>query len=267
MRPVVVGAVLYDPKVSVIWEIIRDFFQKNGVPITVQLYANYDLQNSALLKGEIEIAWNSPLAWLQAQQRSGGTCRAIAMRDTDRDRCSHIVVARDGGIATVADLAGKTIAFGAKDSPQARLIPQELLLRQGLKPGVDYTEQRFDLLVGLHGDHIGGEQEAFLCLKRGEASASTMIDLNWDAWTKDGTIDPGRFRILATTERYDHCVFTVRADLDREREQQWLDVLYKMDYANPSHREMMDLEGLKKWEPGRTIGFGALARAIQDIEV
>ena len=28
----VVGAVLYDPKVSVIWEIIRDFFEAHGLP-------------------------------------------------------------------------------------------------------------------------------------------------------------------------------------------------------------------------------------------
>ena len=33
-RPLTVGAVMYDPKVSVIWEIIRDFFDAQGAPIT-----------------------------------------------------------------------------------------------------------------------------------------------------------------------------------------------------------------------------------------
>ena len=32
-RPLKVGAVMYDPKVSVIWEIIRDFFDAQGAPI------------------------------------------------------------------------------------------------------------------------------------------------------------------------------------------------------------------------------------------
>ena len=32
-RPVRVGAVMYDPKVSVIWEIIKDFFNDQGEPI------------------------------------------------------------------------------------------------------------------------------------------------------------------------------------------------------------------------------------------
>jgi ABC-type phosphate/phosphonate transport system substrate-binding protein len=177
------------------------------------------------------------------------------------------VVATAGGIAATADLAGKTIAFGAKDSPQARLIPQQFLLERRLKPGTDYVEQRFDLLVGLHGDHIGGEQEAFRSLKEGRADASAMIDLNWDAWTNEGSIDPSRYRVLATTDRYDHCVFTVKSDFDREREREWLRVLFMMDYSNPSHREMMDLEGLRKWEPGRTTGFEALSRAIRELDI
>ena len=77
---------MYDPKVSVIWEIIRDFFESQGCPIDVAFYSTYELQVTALLDGSIDIAWNSPLAWLDAQRRTGGACRAIAMRDTDRDR-------------------------------------------------------------------------------------------------------------------------------------------------------------------------------------
>ena len=29
-----------------------------------------------------------------------------------------------------------------------------------------------------------------------------------------------------------------------------------------AHREMMDLEGLKQWLPGRTTGFGPLTEAV-----
>ncbi len=98
-KPVVVGAVLYDPKVSVIWDIIREFFEENGCPMDVVFYTNYERQVDDLVKGYIDIAWNSPLAWLDAQRRSDGKCRAIAMRDTDRDRVSHIVVRQNGAAA------------------------------------------------------------------------------------------------------------------------------------------------------------------------
>jgi ABC-type phosphate/phosphonate transport system substrate-binding protein len=57
-------------------------------------------------------------------------------------------------------------------------------------------------------------------------------------------------------------VFTVRENLDKDAERRWLDALFAMRYDNPSHREMMDLEGLKAWLPGRTIGFGPLTAAV-----
>lgn len=262
MQPVVVGAVLYDPKVAVIWEIIRDFFEARGCPIDTRFYSTYDLQVSALLERQIDIAWNSPLAWLDAQRRSGSRCHAIAMRDSDRDRATYIVAPRNGPAATLADLRSRTVALGAMDSPQATLIPLGLLRRAGLDPNRDVTIRRFDVLVGKHGDHVGGEREALECVRRHDAEACAMLDLNWDAWTRDGTIDAREFTVLAATERFDHCVFTVRDDLNRDTERQWLDVLFSMRYDDPAHRHMMDLEGLKAWMPGRTSGFGALTAAV-----
>jgi phosphonate transport system substrate-binding protein len=260
-RPLGVGAVMYDPKVSVIWEIISDFFEARACPIDVSFYSNYDRQVSALIEGAIDIAWNSPLAWLDAQRRSGGACRAIAMRDTDRDRLSYFV-ARRGDIRGLADLRGRTIALGARDSPQATLIPLGCLRADGIDPAADVTIRRFDVLVGKHGDHTGGERDAFECLRRGDAAVSAMLDLNWHAWTADGTIDKSRFEIVAETPRFDHCVFTVRQDIDAASEQLWLAALFAMRYDDPAHRNMMDLEGLKAWLPGRTSGFSALTKAV-----
>ena len=262
-KPILVGAVLYDPKVSVIWDIIQDFFEENGCPIDVVFYTNYELQVASLAKGHVEIAWNSPLAWLDTVRQTAGACRAIAMRDTDQDRVSHWIVRKNGAVKSVADLKGQSVAVGASDSPQAKLIPLGLLERNGIDPETDLTVKRFDVLVGKHGDHIGGELDAFKCLQSGNAAASAMLDLNWNAWTKDGTIDPNQFEILATTDRFDHCVFAVKSDFPAELEKRWLDVLFSMSYENPLHREMMDMEGLKEWKPGRTTGFAALTTAVE----
>lgn len=261
--PILVGAVLYDPKVAVIWEIIQEFFEARACTIDVVYYSNYDLQVDALLKGHIDIAWSSPLAWLDAQRRSSGSCRAIAMRDTDRDRATHVIVRKSAGIHTLQDLRGKVVAVGARDSPQATLIPIGFLARHGLETPRDYRLARFDVLVGKHGDHVGGERDAFNNVVAGESQAAAMLDLNWEAWTSDGTVNATEFGILVTTDRFDHCVFTVRHDFPAGREKQWLDVLFSMEYDDPKHREMMDLEGLKAWKPGRTSGFGPLTDAVR----
>jgi phosphonate transport system substrate-binding protein len=260
-----IGAVIYDPKVTVIWGIIQEYFAQQGVELDLSLYADYDLQVDALVRDRIDIAWNSPLAWLDAMRRTEGRCRAIAMRDTDRDRVSHVVVRKVDALAGIPALRGRTVGTGAQDSPQATLIPLEWLREQGLEPGEAFKVRNFDVGVGLHGDHVGGELEAFRALERGEVDASVMLDLNRDAWEKDGTLDGSRYAVLGTTGKFDHCNFSVRESFARESEDAFLGALFAMRYDDPKHREMMDLEGLKEWLPGRTSGYDALARAVQAV--
>jgi ABC-type phosphate/phosphonate transport system substrate-binding protein len=266
-RPILIGAVIYAPQVATVWEIIKDYFATSGCPIDYVFYSNYALLVDALLAGHVDIAWNSPLAWVDAQRRSGGTCRAIAMRDTDRNRVTHFLVRRDGGPEGVAGLRGKRVATGAADSPQATLLPLHFLHEQGLEAGTDFDVRRFDVLVGKHGDHVGGELDALRSLAAGESDACAVLDLNWERWRTDGTADPKRLTVLATTPPFDHCNFTVLEGFPAEDERRWTEALFAMRYDDPAHREMMDLEGLKAWLPGRTSGYRALQAAVTEQQV
>ena len=264
-RPTRLGAVIYDPKVKLIWDIIKDFFDENGCPVDYVLYSNYDLLVEGLCDRHVDIAWNSPLAWVDLSRRTGGGCRAIAMRDTDRDRVSHVIVRRDAGIADLAGLRGRTLATGARDSPQAHLLPVDLLRRHDLVPEQDFRIRRHDLLVGLHGDHVGGELEALRDVQRGEADACAVLDLNWERWRSEGVADPQVLVPLVSTEPFDHCNFSVLADFPPEAERRWAELLLSMSYENPKHREMMDMEGLRTWLPGRTSGYARLTEAAAEL--
>src|SRR6185295_5324089 len=60
----------------------------HGLPFDFVLYSSYERQVAAHLRGEIDLAWNSPLAWIHTQRAAPDRARAIAMRDTDRDLTS-----------------------------------------------------------------------------------------------------------------------------------------------------------------------------------
>ena len=261
------GAVIYDPKVTVIWKIIAEFFAKHGIDLQPVFFKNYALQVDALLADTIDIAWNSPLAWLDAFLRSNGTCLNGPMRDTDQNRSSYLVVKKEAGYKAIADLRGKTIGFGAVDSPQARLIPISFLHKNGLEFEKDYNEKRFDIGVGLHGDHVGGELDGAKALIAGQVDAAWMLDLNYQSWIKNGTLDERQVEKLAVTPHFDHCIFSGRTHFDANVFKLFEETLYKMDYNNPEHKEMMDLEGLKKWVPGRTIGFEQITAANEYLKV
>jgi phosphonate transport system substrate-binding protein len=265
MRPIVLGAVAYDPKVVTIWEGFKERFLRHGLPFDYVLYSNYERQVEALLAGEADVAWNSPLAFIETERAAaarGRRARAVAMRDTDRDLTSVVVVRADSGARSIADLSGKTVAVGAADSPQATLIPLLLLADGGLRPGFDFEIRRHDILVGKHGDHIGGEREAARALVAGSVDAACMIDGNHLAFTQDGTLLPGSTRILAQTPPYDHCNFTVLNGVQRGAIDRFTSLLLEMSYDDPSVRPLLDMEGLKAWLPGRVTGYAQLNRAI-----
>jgi phosphonate transport system substrate-binding protein len=265
MKPqLLLGAVIYDPRVVTIWDIIKDFFAKQGYSMDCVFYNTYELMTDALVAGHIQIAWNSPLAWVDVVRRTGGSCRPIAMRDTDRDRRTHIIVRKDGGLNRLTDLRGKILATGAKDSPQSHLLPLHLMRQNGMMAGKDFKVHRFDSFLGKHGDHVGGELDALHSLQRGESDACAILDLNWERWQGEGVADPALLKSLETTQPFDHCNFTVLRNFSQAEERKWTEILFSMSYDNPTNRQMMDLEGLKKWLPGRTSGYAALSEAVEE---
>ena len=261
----ILGAVAYDPKVVTIWDGFQQYFKSHGLAFDYVLYSNYESQVEAQLLGHVHVAWNSPLAWLQTERVAallGRRAEAICMRDTDRDLRSIIVV-RSSGVETVEGLRGKIVAVGARDSPQATLIPLNHLAEQGLMPERDFHVRVFDVLVGKHGDHIGGERDAIRALLRGEADAACILDANNLAFAREGTVPSGATTVLTQTVAYDHCNFTVLDGVRVEEVAQFRDLLLSMSYADAEVRTLLDLEGLKQWVPGRVSGYAALTSAVE----
>jgi ABC-type phosphate/phosphonate transport system substrate-binding protein len=262
----VLGAVAYDPKVVTIWDGFLEYFKKHDLDFDYVLYSNYERQVEAHFDGAFDVAWNSPLAWLEAERVAalrGRTAQAIAMRDTDQGLSSLVLVRADSPIQSPADLKGRTVAVGASDSPQATLIPLLHLAETArLEPGEDFEVQRHDLLVGKHGDHIGGEREAVKALLEGRADAACLIDGNHLAFSAEGTLPSGATRVLTRTAAFDHCNFTMLDDAPEDLVQRFRGLLLGMSYDDPEVRPLLDLEGLKAWKPGRTQGYELLDRAI-----
>lgn len=268
--PLMMGAVAYAPKVVTIWEGFKEYFRHHDFEFDYVLYSNYERQVEAQFDGSIAVAWNSPLAWVRADRMArarGQQAHAVAMRDTDRDLTSVLVVRADSAVAgsgALADLAGKVIGFGAIDSPQAHLIPLDHLRQNGLVAGRDYTARRFDVLGGKHGDHIGGERDAAQALMAGDIDAAWMIDGNHLAFSREGLLPASATRIVARTGAFDHCNFTVSPGAPEEKIARFTELLLAMRWEDPAVRPLLELEGLKVWLPGRTSGYDLLIRATDD---
>jgi ABC-type phosphate/phosphonate transport system substrate-binding protein len=272
---VLLGAVAYDPKVVTIWDGFRVWLRARGLEFDYVLYSNYERQVEDLVAGRIDVAWNSPLAWVRARRLAaarGIALTPVTMRDTDCDLSSLVVVRADSPVLSQDDLRGRVVATGAVDSPQATLLPLSLLRAAGLRPGpapdADVRIRRFDIGVGLHGDHVGGERDAaralFAANPADRVDAACMIDSNLLLFAREGILPSGSVRVLAQTPPYDHCTMTAGPSAGKSEVGRLAGLLLGMDYGDPELRLLLDLEGLKQWRPPRLDGYAQLERAVDE---
>jgi ABC-type phosphate/phosphonate transport system substrate-binding protein len=262
------GAVAYDPKVVTIWEGMRRYFHEEAqLAVEVVLFQSYEAQVTALLGSpqdpapRIDIAWNTNLAWLQADEWSGHRCRPLAMRDTDLGWTTKIVSVSHGPVATLADLRNRTLALGSRDSGHAAILPVHFLEQQGLIEGQDYGTLRFNSDLGKHGDTGTSEVDVVRAVLDGRADAGAIGSPFWKTVESQRLVPEGALQEVWTSPPFHHCMFTARPDLDQESERRFADALSAMSYDNPAHRVILDAEGLRRWLPPHTDGYDALREA------
>jgi ABC-type phosphate/phosphonate transport system substrate-binding protein len=265
-RTIWVGAVAYDPKVVSIWEGMRHYFHEEAhLPVEVVLFQSYETQVSALLAApgapSIDIAWNTNLAYLQADSWSAHRCRPIAMRDTDVGWTTKIVAVSGGPVKSLADLRDRILALGSRDSGHAAILPVHFLEREGLVEGRDYRTLRFNSDVGKHGDTGASEAEVVRAVLDGRADAGAIGSPFWQALRSQRLVPEGALLETWTSEPYNHCMFTARPDLEPSLEQRFAEALAAMSYDNPAHRAVLEAEGLKRWVTPHLDGYGALREA------
>ena len=265
------GAVAYDPKVVTIWEGMRRYFHEEAqLPVEVVLFQSYEAQVLALLAQpgdsvpRIDIAWNTNLAYLQADEWSAHGCRAIAMRDSDLDWMTKIVAVTGGPISTIADLKDRTLALGSQDSGHAAILPVHFLAQQGMRQGTDYRTLRFNSDVGKHGDTGTSEVEVVRAVLDGRADAGAIGSPFWKTVREQKLVPEGALREIWSSPPYNHCMFTTRPDLDREQEERFVKALLAMNYDNPVHRAILDAEGLQRWLTPHLDGYAELREAAAE---
>lgn len=260
-QTIIIGAVAYDPKAVTIWEGIREFFHDQGCALDYVLFSNYESQVDALFNGFIDIAWNTNLAYIKTNQRANGKAKILGMRDTDLNFKTRMIALADTTFGALPDLRGKRVAFGSKDSVQAAIIPEYYLREAGLTPDMEYKLTRFNSDVGKHGDTGTSEQLVLEALLSGAVDAGAVGDSMWNS-LENGPLS-AKLRCFWTSPGYSHCNFTALPQLASEKCRLFSETLQKMDFNNPEHRPVMELEGLTKWVGGDGDGYKTVATAIE----
>ncbi|MDQ4149725.1 MAG: PhnD/SsuA/transferrin family substrate-binding protein [Actinomycetota bacterium] len=260
--PILVGAVSYHERVVPIWETFKEYFAAKGVPIDYVLYSNYERLVDALLSGQVDIGWNTNTAYVRARHAAPDV-KILGMRDVDSDYASVVVTRKGEGFEKVRELEGRRLALGSRDSGHAAILPLYYLKEEGLDAASECELVRFDTDLGKHGDTGDSELRVVRAVADGTADAGALGAPVWAKLRAQSHPSVQGLEVQWRSPAYYHCNFTALS-LDDDVARGWRDALLEMDYEDPSLRNAMDLEGVKRWLPGDESGYEALTAAMAE---
>lgn len=265
-KPIMLGAVAYDPKVIPIWDIIRDYFNDNGVRLDYILFSNYEAQVEYLLSGKIDVAWNTNVAWVRTYELSNHKAKALLVRDTDIDFKSVFITKASSNIKSISDLKGKKFGLGSADSAQAAILPLKYLSDE-LKNINDVEIIKFNSDLGKHGDTGRSEFDILEAILNNEIDAGSIGISSWIRMIEEGMFPSGEVESFFVSDGYCHCNFTVLDSLDEKIVEKFVSTMLSQDPNEPIIKKMMQMEGLNKWvltTKEELKGYDVLTQAMKE---
>jgi len=233
------------------------------MPIEYALYSTYDAMGEALLSGELDIAWNAPMAHVQCLARSEGRCRTLAMRDTDADSHTVIVARADSGIGSVDDLRGARLALGVETSSELFLIPVTQLREDGLDPTTDCEAVELEPREYSDLKRWVDDTAIFDAIVGGVADAGAIFEPWLAHLIRRRRLEPEDFVEVWRSRPFCHCAFTAGPQLDPAIADRFVEILLSMDPSDPNVADMMKREHLTRWVTADSSGWADLTAAVE----
>src|SRR5574343_1499077 len=223
---------------------------QSGMKVVFTPVSDYAAVVESLATRKIDLAWLGGFTYVQAKIRTTGTAIPIVQREEDAKFTSRFITA-DPAIKGLADLKGKTFAFGAPSSTSGSLMPRFFLQQAGLNPEKDFKNVAFS----------GAHDATVAFVAAGKAEAGVLNTSVWDKLVEAKKVDTEKVHVFATTPTYFDYNWTVRGDLDPIIIKKLTDAFLKLDPKNPEHAEIMQLQRASKFIPTKKENYDGIEKA------
>jgi len=173
-----------------------------GREIELIVTTDYSSMIEAMRFKRIDLGYFGPLSYVLARSRSDIEPFAALVAKGKTTYTSYLVANADAGIATPADVKGKTVGFGDPASTSSHLIPRALLKAAGLEGGTDYQFQ-----------HLGAHDAVARAVQAGHVQAGALSRPIFESLVEKKIVDPAKVKVIAESKPIPNYPWTMRADL------------------------------------------------------
>ncbi len=173
-----------------------------GKQVELVVTTDYSSMIEAMRHGRLEMAYFGPLSYVLARSKSNIEAFA-ALKKNGVTTYQAVILANTGaGISSLADIAGKDMAFGDPASTSSHLIPKSMLLEKGLQAKKNYQEH-----------FLGSHDAVAISVQNGRAQAGGLSKPIFESLVERKIIDPTKVKVIAESKPYPEYPWSMRSDL------------------------------------------------------
>jgi phosphonate transport system substrate-binding protein len=228
--------------------------QQLGMKVQFVPVADYPAVVEALATDRLDLAWLGGFTFVQVRLKTGNAI-PLVQREQDAQFTSKFITANPE-VKSLADLKGKSFAFGSVSSTSGSLMPRFFMLKDGIKPETYFSRVAYS----------GAHDATVAWVQAGKVDGGVLNASVWEKLVAAGKVDTAKVRVLSTTPTYYDYNWTVRGTLDPALAEKIKAAFLALDPANPEHKTILDLQAASRFietQPENYKGIEEAARAAE----
>jgi phosphonate transport system substrate-binding protein len=175
--------------------------QKLGRPVNLIIPTNYNATVEALGNGSLDFAYLGGLTYIKAHARYNVV--PLVQRNSDLQFRSYFITSSNSSIHSLADLKGKTFAFGDINSTSGHLMPYLEMRQAGVDPNTTLKYR-----------YTGSHPATAKAVESGAVDAGALDETVYNSMISEGKLDPNKVRVFYKSKPFVDYVWAARKDVD-----------------------------------------------------
>src|SRR5882724_2943119 len=222
--------------------------RKTSGPVQMTVPTNYAAVVEALVNDQVDIGHLGGFTYVQASRRAG--VKPLAQRERDREFHSFFVTQRGSPIQSLADLKGRSFAFGDVNSTSGHLMPEYFM-----------RENKVDPDAIAKAIYTGGHDATLLAVANAKVDAGALDEAVFQRLTTQGKVDPSKVRVFWTTPPFFDYVWVARKGLDGKTADAVRDAFLSLDSKDPQQKQILETLSATKYVAANDADYDKLRQA------
>ena len=212
-----------------------------GKEVELIVTTDYSSMIEAARFGRIEVAYFGPLSYVLARSKAKIEAFAAGVSKGKPTYTSVVIAGAGSPVKSLADIRGKTVAYGDQASTSSHLVPRAMIQDAGLVAHKDYKAV-----------YLGQHDAVARAVESGNVPAGALSKPIFESLVKSGKIDAAKVRVVAETKPIPNYPMAMQSSLSPQLK----------DAIRKAFLDIRDPAILKSF---RAEGFAAMTDADYDV--